>query len=480
MKKSQSIFHLSGLVPLVAAPIAIVASCSSDTATTTFSLKTNVTLTDLTDDQKDPNQYAGADNKQKLAELIVAKKDQIFNNPPADLKVEQIQITNDVIANTNDGSLTFKLKVISTATSPTDLITETDVTLKGFTATQTPVTPTPLDEAVTKIEQAYDAKTFKLKDDKQTIPQSEIDALKTDPSNFLTNYTQGLPTDLGQGFTTKVTTDNFNVENKPAGSKQAQQPTTKQQLFKFKVTVVDAQQKEKTTKEFSFEFTLQEAPAPINKVTTTAKTSVNASEFNLQGDKVSVAQPKLTKTWVVTNIAKLVNGDQEVTAEADVTALTVTPNAQDSTKLTLTFKLAAQKWYDNNGALGSAESADFRVEIIGFAKAAQLAVKKPEFQASELGADFGTKTFAELNQLMNRAAWLFGNKEKYLNGDLVPGTTDKNFIQSGVRINFVQKTNDQTKADMTFSIAAGRSYDAQGRVTTAATRITFTVTNIAT
>ena len=296
MKKSQSIFLFSGLVPLVAAPIAIVASCSSDTATTTFSLKTNVTLTGLADDQKDPNQYAGADNKQKLAELIVAKKDQIFNNPPADLKAEQIQITNDVTANTNDGSLTFKLKVVSTATPPTDLIGETDVTLKGFTATQTPVTPTPLDEAVTKIEQAYDAKTFKLKDDKQTIPQSEIDALKTDPSNFLTNYTQGLPTDLGQGFTTKVTTDNFNVEDKPAGSKQAQQPTTKQQLFKFKVTVVDAQQKEKTTKEFSFEFTLQETQAPIQtKTKTTAKTGVTATQLNLQTNKVTEAQPKITK-----------------------------------------------------------------------------------------------------------------------------------------------------------------------------------------
>ena len=35
MKKSQSIFLLSGLVPLVAAPIAIVASCSSDNTTTT-------------------------------------------------------------------------------------------------------------------------------------------------------------------------------------------------------------------------------------------------------------------------------------------------------------------------------------------------------------------------------------------------------------------------------------------------------------
>ena len=126
MKKSQSIFLFSGLIPLVAAPIAIVASCSSDSTATTFSLKTNVTLTGLADDQKDPNQYVGADNKKKLADLIVAKRDQIFNNPPTDLKAEQIQIINDVTANTSDGSLTFKLKVVSTATPPTCLLYTSD------------------------------------------------------------------------------------------------------------------------------------------------------------------------------------------------------------------------------------------------------------------------------------------------------------------------------------------------------------------
>ena len=475
MKKSQSIFLLSGLVPLVAAPIAIVASCSSDTdATTTFSLKTNVTLTGLVDNEKDPNQYVGANNKQKLTNLIVAKKNQIFNNPPVDLKVEQIQITNDVTANTSDGSLTFKLKVVSTATPPTDLIVESDVTLKGFTTTQTPANPSPLDQAVTKIEEAYDAKTFKLKTGKETIPQSEIDTLKNDPSTFLTEYTEGLLA-LEGGLTTKVTQNNFNVVDKPAGSRQQQ--TTKQQIINFKITVVDpaTATNEKETKQFSFEFTLQKTTAVV-KVATAAKTGVTATDIGLQADKVVVAQPKLTKAWIVTNIAKLVDGDQEVTAQADVTALTVTPNPQDSTKLTLTFKLAAQKWYDNGGVLGNVESADFTVEITGFTKAAQVTVKKIEFQASELGDDFGTKPFNELNQLINSAAWLFNNREKYLDGDLVSGTNAGNFIQRGT-ISFQQQT-DQTKAIMTFSIAAGRSYDAQGRVTTTATQITFTVTNI--
>ena len=478
MKKSQSIFLLSGLVPLVAAPIAIVASCSSDSTATTFSLKTNVTLTGLADDQKDPNQYAGAgaDTKKKLADLIVAKKDQIFNNPPADLKADQIQITNDVTANTSDGSLTFKLKVVSTTTSPTDLIGETDVTLKGFTATPTSDTSeqTLVNNAVAEIEKAHTDKTFKLKGDKETIPQSEIDALKTNPANFLTQYTDGLPM-LDPALSTTVKQANFSVADKPAGSKQQ---TTKQQIITFKVTVSHSTaQIEKDTKDLTFEFTLQQTTT-VAKVQTTAKPAVTATDLSLQADKVSVAQPKLNEAWVVANITKLVNGDQEVTVNGDVLALSVTPNNQDSTKLNLSFKLAAQKWYQADGTLGNAESAAFTFEITGFTKADQAQVKKAEFATSELGQGFETKPFAELNQLMNKAKWLFDNKEKYLNGDLVPGTTDKNFISGG--ITFTPKANDQTKADMTFSIAAGRSYDAQGQVTTTATRITFTVTNIKT
>ena len=134
MKKSQSIFLLSGLVPLVAAPIAIVASCSNDTAaTTTFALKNDITLTGLQQAELDPNQYVN--DKPKLINLIVAKKDQVFNNPPADLVAAQIEIVGDVTADAAAGTLSFKLKVKTTGQNPTDLIPESSVVLKGFTKT---------------------------------------------------------------------------------------------------------------------------------------------------------------------------------------------------------------------------------------------------------------------------------------------------------------------------------------------------------
>ena len=483
MKKSQSIFLFSGLVPLVAAPIAIVASCSNDTpATTTFSLKTNVTLTGLTDEQKDPSQYTGAgvDSKKKLADLIVAKKDQIFNNPPADLKAEQIQITNDVTANTSDGSLTFKLKIVSTATPQTDLIAETDVVLKGFTASQTPATPeqTLVNNAVAEIEKVYDAKTFKLKDDKKTLTQAEVDALKAKPSDFLTNtYTEGFP-NLDQNLESTITANNFTVAPKQTGTKQ-QQP--QQQTITLKVTVTHKTSKNtKDTKDLTFDFALQAntVPAPA-KQQTVAKQTVTAADLGLNG-KVDAVEPTINEAWVVTNIAKLVDGDQNVTKAADVSDLVKTKDPQDSTLLTIAFKLAANTYYLADGNPGQNKSEIFTTKITGFeAAGAPLTVKKAEFNASELDPTFATKNFDELNLEINKAKWLFDNRERYLTGDITPGTLFSNFVfrpGGGTQpINFAQKQSDPGKATMTFSVAAGRTYNEKGIPTTTPTLITFDV-----
>ena len=478
MKKSQSIFLLSGLVPLVAAPIAIVASCSSDTtATTTFSFKgTDITLSNLSDQEKVLSQYTG-NSKGPLINLILAKKAEIFNNPPADLKNTQIEIPGAVTADEKVGSLTFEFKVKSPTENTTDLIPLTKVILKGFNTTQTTDKPeqTLVNNAVAEIEKAHQAKTFKLKTSKQTIAKSDIDTLVANPANFLSEYTDGLP-QINSPLSATVKKGNLSFAPKQSSTRQQQA----QHTITFKVTVSHTTAKvESDTQNLTFDFTLQDTASP-NKVATAAKTGVTATALGLQADKVPVAQTKLNQAWVVANITKLLDGNQEVTVDSDILALTVTPNNQDSTKLTLSFKLAPQKWYQADGTLGSAESAVFSFDITGFTKAAQVAVKKQEFTTNELGQDFETKPFNELNQIMNSAAWLFNNREKYLDGDLVPETNDKNFIQrgAGFRINFVQKTGDPTKADMTFSIATGRSYDDQGRVTTTPTQITFTVTNI--
>ena len=224
----------------------------------------------------------------------------------------------------------------------------------------------------------------------------------------------------------------------------------------------------------------KEAQAP--KVQTTAKTGVTATDLGLNSDKVTVAKTKMNENWIVQNIGKLVDGDHEVNEEADITSLTVTPDPQDSKKLTLIFKLAAGSYYSANDTIANAESNDFSFEIEGFAKAEKAAVKKAEFKASELGGEeFKSKDFNGLNNAMNTVRWLFPNKEKYLQGDLTPETTQDNFIakkplpNENTVIVFKKSTTDSNKVIMKFPIQEGRTYDEQGLVKTDVTEITFTV-----
>ena len=260
----------------MAAPIAIVASCSNDTTavksesqvevdrlngviqSSKIKIKDTVTFTEQT-----LNELKNAPNKL-LTDYLVQEElglnDTKFNYEIVNLS--GVDPKQDAPA-VQEKTMNFQFKVTS-KTNPNENATTAGatVTYKYQPSAQPPATPDPLDEAIAKIEKAYDANTFKLKDEKQTIPKSEIDTLVANPENFLNGYTTGLPaeSDLGQGITTKVIKANFRVEDKPAGSRQGQAPTTKKQLIKFKVTVAGPDKKEKETKEFSFEFTLDETP----------------------------------------------------------------------------------------------------------------------------------------------------------------------------------------------------------------------------
>ena len=215
-------------------------------------------------------------------------------------------------------------------------------------------------------------------------------------------------------------------------------------------------------------------PTPA-KQPTTAKANVTAGSLGLTG-KLAAEQSKLNSNFIFQNITKLIDGDHAVTKAADVTDVVVTPDQNDSKQLTLVFKLAANTYYVAGGTLGQAKSENFSIPITGFAKATKAAPKKAEFRASELGQGFGSKTYAELNTAINSRNWLFTNKEKYLSGDLTGGTTAQNFVHNSgqTSITFPEVAGQQ-KATMTFSVAAGRTYDDQGIVSTAPTQITFTV-----
>ena len=481
MKKSQSIFLLSGLVPLVAAPIAIVASCSNDTTAVKTESQVEAERLDgviqsskikILEDKKvldDAKLKDLKDNPNKLLSEYLDKnelalKEDKFTYNIIDLADAQPKQDNPTP--TQPKTLSFKFRVVNKTNDKEtydSILASVAYQYQPGAAVENPA----LAQAVTAIETAHNDKSFKLKDDKTTMSQADIDKLTANPGLLLTTeFSDGFPS-LDQGLTPSITKNNFSIIDK----KQAQ-GTAK--TIQFKVTVTDAQKVEKETQQLTFDFTLQAAAQPTPaKQTTVAKTSVTAGSLGLTG-KVAAERSKLNSNFIFQNITKLVDGDHAVTKAADVTDVVVTPDQRDSKQLTLSFKLAANTYYVAGGTLGSAKSENFSIQITGFAKAETARVKKNEFNASELGDDFGTKTFDELNQLMNKEAWLFDNKSKYLNGDFTAQASANSFIDrpGGRPITFTQAAG---KATMTFSIAAGRTYDGQGIVTTTPTQITFVV-----
>ena len=69
---------------------------------------------------------------------------------------------------------------------------------------------------------------------------------------------------------------------------------------------------------------------------------------------------------VFDNVAKLLEGDHEVKQANQIISPTLTDVADDETKLTLSFKLAANTWYGSDGKLGTTESNDFTITITEF------------------------------------------------------------------------------------------------------------------
>ena len=469
--------------PLVIAPVVIVASCSSDNTTTTSQNAQDEVkrLNDLITTSKFKIKDGTTFDQAQIDELKKTP-DKLLTDylDKTELKLDENKFTYNVETdgfsvtpptdNTKDGTINFKIKVTNKTTT-TETATTNAATVTYKPSNQAGPTNPLLDEAVKKIQDAHSAQTFKLKDAKKTMAEADVNKLKDNPSLLLTDeYTDGFPSGLGDGLTTSINKTNFSIVDK----KQAQ-GTAK--TIQFKVTVSDAQKVEKDTQQLTFDFTLQAAAQPTPaKQPTVAKASVTAGNLGLTG-KLAAEQSKLNSNFIFQNITKLVDGDHAVTKAADVTDVVVTPDQNDSKQLTLAFKLAANTYYVAGGTLGQAKSENFSIPITGFAKAVKAAAKKAEFNASDLGQDFASKTYAELNTAINSRAWLFTNKEKYLNGDLTTGTTQQNFVHSAgqASITFVQSTTENNKATLTFSIAAGRTYDDEGIVSTTPTQITFVV-----
>ena len=83
------------------------------------------------------------------------------------------------------------------------------------------------------------------------------------------------------------------------------------------------------------------------------------------------AQDNEKQKLVFDNVANLLNGDHEVKQANQIINPTLADFQDDQTKLTLSFKLAANTWYGSDGKLGTTESSEFSISITGFVAGAE-------------------------------------------------------------------------------------------------------------
>ena len=299
MKKSQSIFLLSGLVPLVAAPIAIVASCSSETKTE--SQVEAERLNGLIQSSKIKILSGKETLNDALLAEIKATPDKLLSDylDKNELALKEDKFTYNIIdladaqpkqdnpTPTQPKSLSFKFRVVNKTNDK-----ETYDSILASVAYQyqpgVTVENPALAQAVTTIETAHTNKSFKLKDDKTTMSQADVDKLTANPGLLLTTeFSDGFPS-LDQGLTPSITKNNFSIIDK----KQAQ-GTAK--TIQFKVTVTDAQKVEKETKQLTFDFTLQAAASvTANDVKDEIEKLETAKTFKLKAGKETLTQAEVT------------------------------------------------------------------------------------------------------------------------------------------------------------------------------------------
>ena len=373
MKKSQSIFLLSGLVPLVAAPIAIVASCSSDNTTTTSQnaqdevKRLNELITSSKFKIKD-----GTTFDQAQIDELKKTPDKLLTDylDKTELKLDENKFTYNVETdgfsvtpptdNTKDGTINFKIKVTNKSTT-TETATTNAATVAYKPSNQATPTNPLLDEAVKKIQDAHSAKTFKLKTAKETMTEADVTKLTADPNLLLKDeFTDGFPA-LEQGITASINKTNFSIVDK----KQAQ-GTAK--AIQFKVTVTDAQKVEKDTQQLSFDFTLQAAQQPTQKLETQTNTEITVASLALTNatptrDEIKQGLVNEAKIFEKKDVI-FKQGADLITAASDINTITWEDVASDATKVVLKFKVAANKWYDPNGQVGTTVK-DLSVTITG-------------------------------------------------------------------------------------------------------------------
>ena len=206
------------------------------------------------------------------------------------------------------------------------------------------------------------------------------------------------------------------------------------------------------------------------KKETTAKSEIKISQFaevaentTSQEFKSEFDSKELTskQELVFNKVANLLDGDHEVKQTNQIINPTLTAVTDDETKLTLSFKLAANTWYGSDGKLGTTESSDFTITITEFSTdqpkpTGEHTTAKSEVDVTTLDTsieDIDIDNFKQINETQLKQL-ISDKKELFFNGDNnIKGESD---IQSA---ELEDVSGDKTKLKLKVILKAEKWYD---------------------
>ena len=130
------------------------------------------------------------------------------------------------------------------------------------------------------------------------------------------------------------------------------------------IAVVASCSSSTTTESTTKKATTAKSEIAIKTLVSEINEKTTAEVFKTNFDK---AQDKEKQKLVFDNVANLLDGDHKVEQADQIISPKLTDVKDDKTKLTLSFKLAANTWYGSDGNLSTSESAEFSISITGFA-----------------------------------------------------------------------------------------------------------------
>ena len=168
---------------------------------------------------------------------------------------------------------------------------------------------------------------------------------------------------------------------------------------------------------------------------------------------------------VFDNVAKLLEGDHEVKQANQIISPTLTAVTDDETKLTLSFKLAANTWYGSDGKLGTTESSNFTITITEFSAGQpnptgdQTIAKATEVNVTTLNTAIEDVTVERFKQIDDSTLKQLIADKKALLFDGDNNIEGENDIQSAT---LEDVSNENTKLKLKIKLKAEKWYDANG------------------